>query len=183
VDEAHAFGIMGPGGRGLAHEAGVADGVDLHMGTLGKAAGVAGGFVAARGGVIDLLVNRARSFIYSTAPPAAQAAAAIEAVRILGSPAGDRLRERLWGKLRMFCAAPESAIVPWMVGDEGGALAASAMLRERGYLIPAIRYPTVARGAARLRVTLSAAHSDEQVLGLKREFEQMSTGLPSGSTA
>ena len=96
LDEAHAFGIIGPGGRGLAHQLGVAEQVDLHMGTLGKAAGVAGGFVATSGAVADLLVNRARSFIYSTAPPAAQAAAATAAVGLLASGDRDALRQRLW---------------------------------------------------------------------------------------
>ena len=113
--------------------------------------------------MIDLLVNRARSFIYSTAPPAAQAAAAKAAIGVLGSEVGDRLRERLWRNVRAFKEEAESAIVPWIVGDEAAAMDAAAALRGAGYLIPAIRFPTVARGAARLRVTLSAAHDEADV--------------------
>lgn len=172
VDEAHAFGIIGPGGRGLAAELGVAEGVDLLMGTLGKAAGVAGGFVAAQRSLIELILNRGRSFIYSTAAPAAQAMAGVEAVRILASADGDQLRARLWENIRAFSEEAESAIVPWIVGDEGAAMELSRQMRERGYLIPAIRFPTVAKGAARLRVTLSAAHEIEDVVELRKVLTQ-----------
>jgi 8-amino-7-oxononanoate synthase len=172
VDEAHAFGIIGPGGRGLAAELGVAEGVDLLMGTLGKAAGVAGGFVAAQRSLIELILNRGRSFIYSTAAPAAQAMAGVEAVRILASADGDQLRARLWENIRAFSEEAESAIVPWIVGDEGVAMELSRQMRERGYLIPAIRFPTVAKGAARLRVTLSAAHEIEDVVELRKVLTQ-----------
>lgn len=167
VDEAHAFGVLGPGGRGLAHESGVADEVDLLMGTLGKAAGVAGGFVAARSGLIELILNRGRSLIYSTAPPAAQAAAACEGVRLLGSELGDDLRRRLWENVHRFDRSAPSAIVPWVIGDEAAAMQAAEELQEAGYLIPAIRFPTVARGAARLRITFSAAHEAGEIDALR----------------
>lgn len=173
LDEAHAFGIIGPGGRGLAHELGVAQRVELHMGTLGKAAGVAGGFVATSGAVADLLVNRARSFIYSTAPPAAQAAAATAAVGLIASGEGDALRQRLWANIAELAPGAESAIVPWRLGEEAAAMRVAAELRELGFLIPAIRFPTVARGKARLRVTLSAAHQIDEVRGLARALQGM----------
>ena len=173
LDEAHAFGIMGPGGRGLAYDLGVAEGVDLHMGTLGKAAGVAGGFVATSGATADLLVNRARSFIYSTAPPAAQAAAAAAAEGQLASAEGDARRGRLWANIAQLAPDSESAIVPWRLGDAAAALQMAAELRELGYLIPAIRFPTVPRGEARLRLTLSAAHQIGEVRELARVLRSL----------
>ena len=173
LDEAHAFGIIGPAGRGLAHELGLAGRIELQMGTLGKAAGVAGGFVATSAEIADLLINRARSLIYSTAPPAAQAAAATAAVGLLASSDGDRLRERLWANINEFDPGAASAIVPWHLGEEVAALRMAAELRDRGYLIPAIRYPTVPRGEARLRVTLSAAHRAEEVRELLCVLEKL----------
>jgi 8-amino-7-oxononanoate synthase len=181
VDEAHAFGIMGAGGRGLAHELGLAERVDLHMGTLGKAAGVAGGFVAAGSEVVDLVLNRARSFIYSTAAPAAQAAAALEAVGILASEEGDELRRQLWENVYTFKDDAESAIVPWVIGGEAEAMQKASRLRREGYLIPAIRYPTVAKGTARLRVTLSAAHEVGDVLGLVEVLGRGGVEFPDGA--
>jgi len=166
VDEAHAFGIMGEVGRGLASELGLADQIDLLMGTLGKAAGVAGGFVAADRVVVDLIINRARSFIYSTAPPAAQAAAAIRAVEILGSREGDELRAKLWRNIRALDIEAESAIIPRVIGNEAEAMETSRRLKSVGFLIPAIRYPTVARGTARLRITLSASHEENDIQAL-----------------
>jgi len=175
LDEAHAIGVIGDAGRGLADKRGVAEMVDLQMGTLGKALGSAGGYIAARRPVIDLIINRARSLIYSTAPLPAAAAAASAAIMFLQTPAGRERQERLWARLADFAReAPEglltgpvrSAIIPLILGDEDKAMAASQWLKERGYLVPAIRYPTVSRGSARLRVTLSAAHTEEQVKGL-----------------
>jgi 7-keto-8-aminopelargonate synthetase-like enzyme len=176
LDEAHAIGVIGENGRGLADQLGVAAKVDLQMGTLGKALGSAGGYVCARRPVIDLLINRARSFIYSTAPVPAAAAAASAALGFLQRPEGKARRERLWQRIADFMRlAPEgllpagpvqSAIIPLIIGEEDKALAAAQWLREKGFLIPAIRYPTVSRGSARLRVTLSAAHTEEQVSAL-----------------
>ena len=172
LDEAHAVGVIGEHGRGLADKRGVASMVDLQMGTLGKALGSAGGYICARKPIIDLLVNRARSFIYSTAPLPAAAAAASAALAFLHTPAGRDREETLWRRIGEFKrATPESllpgkvgsAIIPLIIGDEEKALAASQWLRERGFLVPAIRYPTVARSSARLRITLSAAHTKEQV--------------------
>lgn len=170
LDEAHAFGVLGPQGRGLAAELGLAGRIELQMGTLSKAVGLAGGFIAGSKQVIDLLLNRARSFIYSTAPPAFLAHAVRVAVETIAGSEGDIRRARLQKNVARFRAGMGldeadflSPIIPIIVGDESRAMALSERLREEGFWIPAIRYPTVARGSARLRVTLSAAHESEQI--------------------
>lgn len=177
VDEAHASGIVGPAGRGLLAETGLADQADLQMGTFSKALGSGGGYVAGSKVLIDFLVNSARSFIFSTAPPPAVAAASLAAIELVQDEEGERLRERLWTNVRHFLdlasekwlpahfhgGALPSAIVPLLVGNEGAALDLAAKLLEQDLLVPAIRYPTVPRGKARLRVTLSAAHQPEQI--------------------
>jgi len=139
------------------------------MGTLGKALGAAGGYIAGSCTLIDLLVNRARSFIFSTAPVPAAAAAATAAVRLVQSGAGEELRRRCWSNVDAVKNAvihagwtlppAQSAILPLLVGDESKAVELAAALREQDLWVPAIRYPTVARGEARLRLTVSAAHS------------------------
>ncbi len=163
LDEAHAIGVIGPEGRGLAAELGVEQRVELQMGTLSKAVGLSGGYIAASRAVIDLLINKARSFIYSTAPPPAIAFAVLTALKLLKEEGRRaRLREsiRLWEN-----RAPEnrSAVFPVIIGDETKAVALSQRMLGEGFLVPAIRYPTVARGSARLRVTLSAAHEGVQI--------------------
>lgn len=181
VDEAHAIGVLGPQGRGVAAELGVAERVDIHLGTLSKAVGLAGGYIAAKREVIDLLINRARSFIYTTAPPPMMAHAALTALRILSGEEGDILRERLHGHIRTLRSglgaaldAPLTAIHPHIVGDEALALALADKLREHGFVIPAIRYPTVPRGSARLRITLSACHERRHVELLSRLLAETS---------
>jgi len=172
LDEAHAVGVVGPNGRGLAERLGLAGRVDVQMGTLSKALGVSGGYICGSRALIDWLINRARSFVYSTAPPAALAAAATAALEFMESAAGEARRKQLWDNLKILAAglppglAPEklqSAIVPVMLGEETAALNASKLFFERGFFVPAIRYPTVARGTARLRLTLSAAHLPEEI--------------------
>jgi len=169
VDEAHALGIFGPSGMGLTEGLGIQDQVDFHMGTLGKAAGVAGGYIAASQAWIELILNRARSFIYSTAPPPAQAAAATESIRLIQSKEGQLLRDALWNNITLFAKTAvitptfPSAIIPWVVGESDDALALSAKLRDQGFLVAAIRYPTVPPHTARLRITLSAAHEPESI--------------------
>lgn len=169
VDEAHALGIYGNTGMGLAENLGCSDQIDLQMGTLGKAAGAAGGYIAASNEIIELLINRARSFIYSTAAPPAQYASARAALEIIRSAEGDRLRKKLWQNLGCFAELtqtplPQSPIIAWPVGDSAKALKYMQDLREQHQLIaPAIRYPTVPRNTARLRITITASHSTEQI--------------------
>lgn len=168
LDEAHAMGVIGPQGLGLAQQADLAGRVHFQMGTLGKALGVAGGYVVASRQWIDLMVNRARAFVYSTAPPPSLASAAIKALEISRSEEGDALRAKLRKHLDLF-SAPEhpSAILPIILGSSQAAMAASEELAELGFLVPAIRFPTVPRGTARLRVSLSAAHDPAAVACLR----------------
>ncbi|MBV9463019.1 MAG: 8-amino-7-oxononanoate synthase [Verrucomicrobiae bacterium] len=175
VDEAHAIGVLGQAGRGLANELGLAARIEIRLGTLGKALGSAGGFALGSGTLIEWLINRARSFIYSTGPTPSACGAAEAAIDVLReTPEPQR---RLWENIRALEEAAdlkcESAIVPVVVGDEAATLEAAASLREAGYWVPAIRYPTVARGKARLRVSLSAAHSAQAVAALAGELKRI----------
>lgn len=168
LDEAHAVGVIGPHGRGLAAELGLESRIEVQMGTLSKAAGLSGGYIAASRAAIDLLVNRARSFIYSTAPPPAIAFAASASLRLIQGDEGARRRHRLRGNAAVWrsefpSASSAAAIFPVIIGDEAEAMKLSQRLLDAGFLVPAIRYPTVARGSARLRVTLSAAHEPGQI--------------------
>jgi 8-amino-7-oxononanoate synthase len=178
VDEAHATGLYGKRRRGLAEETGIAQKVEIQMGTLGKALGSSGGYICGSRALIDLLINRARSFIFSTAPVPAAAAAAAAGVSFVQSAAGEERCHRLWTNVAAVSAhralAPKgtaladrhhkaAAIIPVMIGDENRALDIALRLREQGVFIPAIRFPTVARGAARLRLTLSAAHTGADI--------------------
>ena len=182
LDEAHAIGVLGPNGAGLAAECGLVDRVEIHLGTLSKAIGSSGGFIAGPSSLIDLLINRARTFIYSTAPTPGAIAAAIEGLGIIASGTGDQLRATLWRNherltVKLKRHKPEgarSAIVPIMVGPEEQALSLSDELVERGFLVPAVRFPTVPRGSARLRVTLSAAHQLEDVVTLREAINTLS---------
>jgi 8-amino-7-oxononanoate synthase len=178
VDEAHALGLIGPTGMGLAEELGIQDQIDFQMGTLGKAAGVAGGYLATSRVWAELMINRARAFIYSTAPPPAQAAAAAQALRIIQNEQGQELRTVLWKNIDTFRAASDttrhypSAIIPWIVGDSDKALQLSTQLRDKGFLVPAIRYPTVPRHTARLRITMSSCHDTESIQALASCLQQ-----------
>ena len=173
LDEAHATGLYGEGRRGVAEEFGVADRVEVQMGTLGKAIGAAGGYICGSKLLIDLLRHRARSFVFSTAPMPAQAAAARAGIEVVQSPEGEERRTRLWslvdelknGLIAQGWKLPtvQSAILPLTVGAEAEAVTLSERLLEAGVFVPAIRYPTVAKGAARLRLTVSAEHSPEDI--------------------
>jgi 8-amino-7-oxononanoate synthase len=179
LDEAHATGLYGPNRRGLAEECGVGNQIEVQMGTLGKALGAAGGYICGSRKLVDLLINRARSFVFSTAPVPAAAAAATEAIRIVRSSEGEERRARLWKRVDEFAAALghqgalSSAIIPILIGDENKAMETAAALRDRRVFIPAVRYPTVARGRARLRVTLTAGHTREDVAELSRIFREL----------
>ena len=186
VDEAHATGVLGAGLRGLAEAAGVAGRIEVQLGTLGKALGAAGGFIAGPQVLVDYLVNAARSFIFSTAPTPAAAASARAGVELLQSAEGQARRMRLFervaqaraglARLGWNCDAACGPILPLVLGAEEAALAAAAALRERGVFLPAIRYPTVARGEARLRLSLTAAHTAADVEGLLRALAEAGVG-------
>ncbi|MCL5096213.1 MAG: 8-amino-7-oxononanoate synthase [Candidatus Omnitrophica bacterium] len=196
LDEAHATGIYGPHRRGMAEACNVAGQIEVHMGTLSKAIGSSGGFIAGARPLVSLLVNRARSFIYSTAPTPASAAAALAAIRFIQSPSGDDRCQRLWQRVeqlrvemanrRMTWARNDTirgceerqAIIPLIMGDEGKAMRGAETLLCQGFFVPAIRYPTVARGAARLRLTLSAAHTADDVGALLEALEGLETRNP-----
>jgi len=157
LDEAHA--VLGP-----HPPAGGYPGVDtIRIGTLSKTLGALGGFVAAATPFVDLVVNRARSYIFTTASTPADAAAGLAALGVLRSPEGDALVARLRAHVERLRPGHPSPIVAVVCGEERRALEASAALLERGLLVPAIRPPTVAPGTSRLRIALSAAHTPEQV--------------------
>src|SRR4029077_12082998 len=140
------------------------DGADiLRVGTLSKTLGALGGFVAGPTAFVDLLVNRARPFIFTTAPTPADTAAALAALHIVRSSEGQALVAKLRSHVEYVAPGHPSPIIPVVLGDERKAWAVSAALLERGLPVPAIRPPTVAPGTSRLRIALSAAHTDDQI--------------------
>lgn len=173
VDEAHATGLFGANRRGLAEAFELAERIEIQMGTLGKALGSAGGYICGSRALIDFLINRARTFLFSTAPVPAAVAAAQVAIGVIKSEEGEELRARLWARVDQLknglVAGPwwlpviQSPIIPIVIGDENRAMETASLLRAKGILIPAVRYPTVARGQARLRLTVSAAHTPEDI--------------------
>ena len=180
VDEAHGTGIFGPDGRGVAAAEGVSDRVHVKLGTLSKALGSIGGFVAGSRRLIEHLVNHARTAIFSTALPPAAAAAALQALAILRAEPwrreralmlGDRLRRDL-SETGWRVLASVGPIVPIVMADSERAVSLSRALRERGFLVPAIRPPTVPHGTARLRVSLSAVHADCALDGLVQSLDE-----------
>jgi 8-amino-7-oxononanoate synthase len=180
VDEAHGIGVIGKHGRGLADEAGVSDRVELQMGTLGKALGSSGAYVCGSSALRDYVINRARSFIFSTAPPPHCAAASCAAVELLESDEGAVLVQMLQNNISALASArqlqAESAIFPIILGDEELAMNASRTLYRQGFLVPAIRYPTVARGSARLRISVTAAHPRETIESLVAALDCLQVG-------
>jgi 8-amino-7-oxononanoate synthase len=186
LDEAHAVGVIGANGRGLAAAENLNEDVDVQMGTLSKALGASGGYICGSRHLIEWLINRARSFVYSTAPPPAIAAAALAAVGFLSSSEGEERRLLLWKKIRLMQQLlpgnewkkkgddASSAIFPWIVGDEQSALDLASALQREGFLVPAIRYPTVAKGAARMRITVTASHEENQIRSLCQAIKRLS---------
>jgi 8-amino-7-oxononanoate synthase len=174
VDDAHGFGMLGEQGRGSLSHFGIASPRIIYMATLGKAAGVFGAFVAAEQVVIDTLVNHARSYVYTTATPPALSAALAESVRLIAE--GDDRRAHLQNLIAQLRSGlsdlpwklmpSPTAIQPLLIGDNQQALKLSEALRERCIWVAAIRPPTVPQGTARLRITLSAAHSAADVAQL-----------------
>jgi len=184
VDEAHATGLYGKNGGGVAEELGVGDRIEIQMGTLGKALGASGGCICGSRPLIDFLVNRARSFIFSTAPVPAAAAAATAAIRLIRAGDGKAHRDKLWqlveqlnSKLKTQNSKWRSAIIPLLIGDETKAVELASKLRKQNIFIPAIRFPTVARGEARLRVTLTAAHTGRDVAELAAALKTLGVGF------
>ena len=173
VDEAHATGLCGATGAGLIAAQNLSARVEIVMGTFSKALGSVGGYIAGSRTLIDWLTNRARSFVFSTALPPGVIAANRAALELVRSREGATLRDRLRTNIARFHASlparwknralSSSAIQPLICGEAAAALQMSRQLRERGFLIPAIRYPTVPRDAARLRISLSAAHADKDI--------------------
>lgn len=172
VDDAHGYGVLGPGGAGSLAQVGLSqDQVPILVGTLGKALGTGGAFVAGSQTLIDYLVQFARPYIYTTAMPPALASATLAALALVRDD--NSRRESLVERIRQFKAGmasvdielmpSDTAIQPLWMGDNEKALSASARLRQKGMLVTAIRPPTVPAGSARLRVTLSAAHTQADV--------------------
>lgn len=183
VDDAHGLGVLGAEGRGSLSHFGLSSERLIYMGTLGKAAGLGGAFVAAHPTIIEWMVQTARPYIYTTASPPALAYALRESLRLMQSAEGDSRRrhlQQLIAELRQQLAAliatqpglgwhladSATAIQPLIVGDNAAALALSAALEAQGLWVPAIRPPTVPVGSARLRITLSAAHTVDDITQL-----------------
>lgn len=174
IDEAHATGVFGRNGRGIAEYLGCEDGIHIRVGTLSKALGGIGGFVAGRRTLTNWLANRARPYVFSTAFPPAAAAAACAALDIVANEPLRRetllsrsadLTERLRGQ-GWDIGASQSQIIPLLIGEASQALAISAALARQGFWVPAIRPPSVPAGEARLRVSLSYAHDASMIDGL-----------------
>jgi 8-amino-7-oxononanoate synthase len=179
VDDAHGFGVIGPEGRGSPAHFGLRSPRIVYVGTLGKAAGVAGAFVAGAVEVVETVLQGARTYIYTTASPTLLANAVETSLQLIEEEGWRRehlrrliagLRESLGGDA---LAPSDTPIQPLILGGNSEALSASAALRERGILVPAIRPPTVPEGTARLRISLSAAHSVQDVLRLAAALREV----------
>lgn len=184
VDEAHATGVFGANGRGVCEHFGIEDGVHVRVGTLSKALGSIGGFVAGQQRLIDWLANRARSYVFSTAPPEAVAAAAIEALRLVQWEPHRRevLLERaagLRGQLIQqgwVTGGSASQIIPVIIGDPARTMRMASALRECNLLVPGIRPPSVPAGESLLRISLSYAHEEQMIERLLQAMMQLDTG-------
>jgi glycine C-acetyltransferase len=180
VDDAHGSGVMGPGGRGTVAHYGLEGQVEVQIGTLSKAVGVLGGYVAADRSLVELLTQRGRPFLFSTAHPPGVAAACLEALRVMADEP-ERI-ERLWANTRRFKTGLEALgldigrsqtpITPVIVGDEVAALRLSDLLLEEGVFAQGIVYPTVARGSARVRTIVTAEHADADLEFALGAFER-----------
>ena len=174
IDEAHATGVWGPGGRGVAEHLGAEDDHAIRIGTLSKALGSAGGFVCGSRALVQWLANRARTYVFSTAQPAAASAAALVALEIVAAEpqrrrdllaTARRVRQRLAAQ-GWSTGASASQIIPVMTGTPAAAVQLSQRLRKAGYWVPAIRPPSVPPGESLLRLSLTTAHSETMIEGL-----------------
>jgi glycine C-acetyltransferase len=181
VDDAHGEGVLGPGGRGISHHFGLLGQVDVEVGTLSKAFGVIGGYVAGRQVLIDYLKQRARPYLFSSATTAADVAACLAAVALL-QKSQERV-EHLWENTHFFqermralgfdLGHTQTPITPVMIGEAQRAKRLSAQLFDAGIFVQAVAFPTVPRGTARLRVMLSAAHSREDLAFALETFARL----------
>lgn len=189
VDEAHATGVFGPRGRGVAEELGVEDRTDVRIGTLSKALGCAGGFACGRRPLIHWLVNRARTYVYSTAAPGPVAAAALAALAIVRSEPQRRraLRARADGlrdalRRQGWDTGPSaSQVIPIVVGTGARAMQLAHELRIRGLFVPGIRPPTVPEGESRLRLSLTCGHTAAMIDRLVAALGELATGTNGGN--
>jgi 8-amino-7-oxononanoate synthase len=183
VDDAHGFGVLGEHGRGALEHFGLRSPNLVYVGTLGKAAGVGGAFIAAHASVVELILQRARPYIYTTAAPPALAHALLASLDIIAGDEGRELRAALRERIAQLDGALQltrwqrpvshTAIQPIIIGANDEALAVSGSLHEQGLWVPAIRPPTVAPGTSRLRVTLCAAHTEDDVAQLAAALNQL----------
>jgi len=182
VDDAHGTGVIGPDGRGTAAHFGVEREIDVLMGTLGKALGTSGAFVAGSATLIEFLLHRARSFIFTTGTPPALAAATLRALDIVRDEPWRReklhdnarhIRRKLADIGRPANGLSDSYVVPVLIGDTDATMRVGQRLRDAGYVIGAIRPPTVPLGTSRLRITMSSAHTPEQIDGLVTALEMV----------
>jgi 8-amino-7-oxononanoate synthase len=172
VDDAHGTGVLGPSGRGALEQCGVLGQIDVVVGTLGKALGTTGAYVAGSANLVEFLLHRARSFVFTTGTPPAMAAATLEALRIAETEPwrrrtvrerAERLRQRLRLGGREAQGAPDGHIVPVHIGDPMRTMRVVADMRRRGFLLGGVRPPTVPAGTSRLRISVSAMHPPELV--------------------
>jgi glycine C-acetyltransferase len=186
VDDAHASGVLGPGGKGTVAHFGIDPGrVDIQVGTLSKAIGVLGGFIAGPSHLIQWLANRGRPFLFSTSAPPAVAAACIAALDVIQEEP-DRL-ERLWARTRFLkdglhalgfdTGQSQTPITPVIAGEETKAVELSALLWEEGVFTPAIVFPTVAKGQSRVRTIVTADHTEEDLREALEAFEKVGRKL------
>jgi glycine C-acetyltransferase len=185
IDDAHASGVLGRGGRGTVDHFDLHGRVDIQVGTLSKAIGVLGGFIAGPRHLIEWLINRGRPFLFSTSAPPAVAAACIEALNILEE--SPELVDRLWDRTRFFkrglqdlgfdTGQSETPITPVIAGEETKAMELSALLWEEGVFTPAIVFPTVAKGRSRVRTIVTADHTEEDLKEALDAFEKVGRKL------
>jgi 8-amino-7-oxononanoate synthase len=193
VDDAHGFGVLGENGRGALEHFALRSPYLIYMGTLSKAAGASGAFVAAHSTVIEWLLQRARTYIFTTGAPPALSHALLASLDIIASEEGRARRDHLQFLIRQLQeslrlqrwqhARSDTGIQPIIIGENNDAVRVSTALYEQGFLVPAIRPPTVPAGTARLRVTLSAAHKSEDVAQLVDALNTLEDRQPNAQEA
>ena len=181
VDDAHATGVLGKSGKGTSEHFGIKKGVHIQMGTLSKALGNLGGFIAGSKNLIDYIRNKARSFIYSTALPPAILAGSLKAIEIAQRYTGPR--ERLWSNAEKFRVSlkglgyntlgSETQIIPILTKDLDSTVNASRLLFEMGIFAPGIRPPTISKNKCRIRTSLIATHTDEHIDRAIKTFKRL----------